>query len=157
MDQENKTPMGEDNQENFEDKILRIIKAGIGAVAETVEKSKDAISDFASKENVHNLANKGEQTLEQVKTFGAGAIEKVKKTWSEADIMGMVKSKSEKLRKLAQEVHELPDAEREAFNDLLAHMDKHGVSQEDAQEDVEDKEATDARQGGDPHEEPPQS
>ena len=45
----------------------------------------------------------------------------------------------------------------QAFNDLLAHMDKHGVLQEDAQEDVEDKEAADARQGGDPHEEPPQS
>ena len=78
MDQENKTPMGEDNQENFEDKILRIIKAGIGAVAETVEKSKDAISDFASKENVENHANKGEQTLGNVKTFGLGQIENVR-------------------------------------------------------------------------------
>ena len=79
MDQENKTPMGEDNQENFEDKILRIIKAGIGAVAETVEKSKDAISDFASKENVHNLATRAAALKGKT---GAGAIEKVKKTWS---------------------------------------------------------------------------
>ena len=110
-------------EESLEDKLLRIVKAGIGVVAETVEKSKEAIADFASKENVHNLANKGEHTLEQVKTFSSDAIEKVKKTWTDADIMGMVKSKSEKLRKLAQEVHALPEGEREAFNELLDRMD----------------------------------
>lgn len=124
MDQENTNNNGqEERQESLEDKLLRIVKAGIGMAAEAVEKSKEAISGFASKENVQNLANRGEQTLEQVKHFSSGAIEKVKKTLTDADIMGMVKSKSEKLRKLAQEVHGLSEGEREVFNDLLSRMD----------------------------------
>lgn len=131
MDQENTTNNNqEEKPESLEDKLLRIVKAGVGMVAETVEKSKEAISGFASKENVQNLASKGEQTLEQVKSFGTDAFERVKKTWTDADIMGMVKSKSEKLRKLAQEVHALPAEERGAFNDLLDRMDAAGPAED---------------------------
>lgn len=126
MDQENMNPEG---QESLEEKLLRIVKTGIGMAADAVEKSRDAISEFASKENMQNLADRGEEALEQVRSFSAGAIEKVKKTLSDADILGMVKSKSEKLRRLAQDVHNLPRAEREAFDELLRSMDESGPAE----------------------------
>lgn len=127
MDQDRNGQNGHEEQTpGFEDKLRRAILAGIGVVADTVEKSRDAIASFTSKENIQTLAEKGEQTFEQVLSFGVEAIDKVKKTWTGSDIANIVKTRSAKIRSLAEDVHSLPPAERKVFDELLAYMDSEG-------------------------------
>lgn len=68
----------EREDEGFDDKLKRVVLAGVGAVANLVEKSKEAISEFADRDSVSEMASKGEETVEKVKTAGGAVVEKAK-------------------------------------------------------------------------------
>lgn len=111
------------NQENFDEKLKKIAMAGIGAVTNAVEKSKEAIESFATKENIEHLAEKGEDALKQVQTFGEETARKVKDAWEDSGIASAFKDKPNP-QKLAELVHALPDELREAFKAALHKLDE---------------------------------
>lgn len=105
--------------DKFEDKLKQIVMAGIGAIASTVEKSRDAIVEFAGSEQAKNLADKGEKTVQSVVDAGSQAIKKVKEALTEADLNERVRKEAQKLRSLAIQLHELTDDQREVVDEML--------------------------------------
>ena len=99
--------------------IRKIIMASIGAITETVEKSKDAIENFVQSEGVKNMAEKGEGVFHSAVDMGRKAVDKVKQTFTEDEIEEKVRQEKERLTRLAREVRQLNAAEREIFNRLV--------------------------------------
>lgn len=112
------------DHENLDHKLEKIAKAGIGAVGSAVEKSKEALSDFVSKENLDQLADKGEDVIKQVQSFGEAAAKKVKDAWDSTGIAEFLKGKGPSVEKLAELVHSLPDEMRSAFQAALDKLDE---------------------------------
>jgi len=99
--------------------IRKIIMAGLGAITDTVEKSKDAIENFVQSDGVKNMAEKGEDLFQSAVDMGKKAVDKVKKTFTEDEIEEKVREKKERLTRLAREVRQLSAAERAIFNRLV--------------------------------------
>lgn len=99
--------------------IRKVIMAGLGAITDTVEKSKDAIENFVQSDGVKNMAEKGEDLFQSAVDMGKKAVDKVKKTFTEDEIEEKVREKKERLTRLAREVRQLSAAERAIFNRLV--------------------------------------
>ena len=112
------------DHESFEQKLKEIVKASVGAIATAVEKSKEAITEFVSKENMQHLSEKGEQALKQVQSLGEDAAKKVKDVWEDSGIAASLTQKPMSPDALAQLVSALNDEQREAFRQALAKHDE---------------------------------
>lgn len=110
--------------DSLEERVRRIVMAGIGAVADAAAKSKNAVSKLADEEKIRTLATKGEETLDSVKAFGSEAAERIRKSLSDAEIAHTVKAKADSIRSLARDVHNLSLEERKIFEDLLVGFDR---------------------------------
>ncbi len=117
--------------DSLEDRIRRLVMAGIGAVADTVEKSKESVSRFADEQHIRDLASKGEETVESVRALGSEAIGRIRKSLSEADIACAAKASADRIRDLASAVHALPAVERQVFDEYLGHLDRGEELRED--------------------------
>lgn len=116
--------------EQWEDRVRRIVMAGIGAIAGTVEKSRDAIVKFAGSEQARNLADKGEKAVQSVVDAGEKAFEKVKGAISEADLKERVRRETQRLKSLAAQLHGLSDEQREVVDAMVQDLrDKGGPEQ----------------------------
>lgn len=93
--------------------------AGIGAIASTVEKSKDAIVEFAGSDQAKALADKGEKAVQSVVDAGSQAYRKVKDALTEAEVNERVRREKERLKALAQQVHGLSREQLEVYEELL--------------------------------------
>ncbi|NLX83177.1 MAG: DUF810 domain-containing protein [Clostridiales bacterium] len=105
--------------DHIEEKLKNIVLAGIGAIANTVEKSKDAIVDFVSSDSGKSLADKGEQVVQSAVDAGNKAYQKVKDALSETELRNRMNTEKERLKALAKQVHALTDDEREVFTTYL--------------------------------------
>ncbi|HHT07619.1 MAG: hypothetical protein ACOYI6_07885 [Christensenellales bacterium] len=105
--------------DHIEEKLKNIVLAGIGVIANTVEKSKDAIVDFVSSDSGKSLAQKGEQVVQSAVDAGSKAYQKVKDALSEAELRDRMKAEKERLKSLAKQVHALSDDEKEVFESYL--------------------------------------
>lgn len=108
----------------LDDKLRKIVMAGIGAIAETVEKSRDAIAGFAGSEQAKALADKGEKTVQSVVDAGAQAFKKVKTALSEAELEERIRREKERLKALAGQVRDLTGDQLEVFEEMLKELRK---------------------------------
>ena len=58
--------------------IKQAMMVTLGTVAGAVEKVGSVVSDFAKKENVERIAQKGEETVDSIKEISSGVYEKLK-------------------------------------------------------------------------------
>lgn len=105
--------------DQLDDKIRKIVMTGIGAIVETVEKSKDAIVEFAGSDQVKALADKGEKAVQSAIDQGGKAVKKVKEALSEAEVKDRIKKEKDRLNSLARQVSELSQEQLEVFETLL--------------------------------------
>lgn len=105
--------------DQLEEKLRKIVMTGIGAIVETVEKSKDALAELAGSEQVKNLANKGEKAVQSAVDAGAQAVNRVKSALSEAELNDKIRREKERLKNLAQQVSDLTRDQMEVFETLL--------------------------------------
>ena len=108
--------------DQLEEKLRKIVLASIGAIASTVEKSKDAIVEFAGSDQAKNLADKGEKMVQSAIDAGSQAFKRVKDALSEADVKERVRKEKERLKSLAQQVRDLSEDQREVFDTLLKEL-----------------------------------
>lgn len=104
---------------SLDKEIRKIIMAGLGAISNTVEKSKDAIEDFVQSDGVKNMAEKGEGVFQSAVELGKKAVDKVKDTFTEDEIEQKVREERERLMRLAREVRGLSADERKILNKLV--------------------------------------
>lgn len=110
--------------DNLDDKLRKIVMAGIGAIAETVEKSRDAIAGFAGSDQAKALADKGEKAVQSVVDAGSQAFKKVKSALTEAEVNERVRKEKERLKGLAAQVRDLTEDQLEVFEDFLKQLRK---------------------------------
>ncbi|NLW20402.1 MAG: hypothetical protein GXY84_03405 [Clostridiales bacterium] len=108
--------------DQLDDKLRNIVLAGIGAVVQTVEKSRDAIADFAKSAEAKSLADKGEKAVQSAVDAGAQALKKVKDAITEAELNDRVRKEKDRLKNLARQVHELSAEQTEVFDELLRRL-----------------------------------
>lgn len=96
--------------DQLDDKIRKIVMTGIGAIVETVEKSKDAIVGFAGSDQAKALVDKGEKAVQSALDSGSKVVKKVK---------DRVKKEKERLTNLAEQVSELSPDQLEVFEALV--------------------------------------
>lgn len=130
--------------EQWEDKIKRIVMAGIGAIAGTVEKSRDAIVKFAGSEQAKNLADKGEKAVQSVVDAGEKAFEKVKGAISEADLKERVRRETQRLKSLAAQLHELSGEQREVVDAMVQELKNKSTQEQTSQPEAGSREDEDA-------------
>jgi polyhydroxyalkanoate synthesis regulator phasin len=104
---------------SLDKEVRKIIMAGIGAISDTVEKSKDAIENFVQSEGVRNMAEKGEVVFHSAVDVGKKAVDRVKKTFTEDEIKEKVRQEKERLTRLAREIRQLNPAERDILDRLV--------------------------------------
>ncbi|NLM86748.1 MAG: hypothetical protein GX171_08660 [Clostridiales bacterium] len=105
--------------DQLDDKIRKIVMTGIGAIVETVEKSKDAIVGFAGSDQAKALVDKGEKAVQSALDSGSKVVKKVKDALSEAEVKDRVKKEKERLTNLAKQVSELSPDQLEVFEALV--------------------------------------
>ena len=108
--------------DHLEEKLKNIVLSGIGAIANTVEKSKDAIVDFVSSDKGKSLADKGGEVVQSAVDAGTKAVQKVKDMISEAELNDRIKKEKERLKALAKQVHELSAEQKEVFDAYLGKL-----------------------------------
>ena len=106
--------------DHLEEKLKNIVLSGIGAIANTVEKSRDAIVDFVSSDKGKSLADKGGEVVQSAVDAGTKAVQKVKDMISEAELNDRIKKEKERLKTLAKQVHELSAEQKEVFEAYLS-------------------------------------
>lgn len=104
---------------SLDKEIRKIIMAGLGAISNTVEKSKDAIEEFVHSDGVKNMAEKGEDVFHSAVELGRKAVDKVKDTFTEAEIEQKVREEKERLIRLAREIRQLGAEERKLLDRLV--------------------------------------
>ncbi len=120
---------------SLDKEIRKIIMAGLGAISNTVEKSKDAIEEFVHSDGVKNMAEKGEGVFQSAVELGKKAVDKVKDTFTEDEIEQKVRAEKERLTRLAREVRQLGEEERKIFARLVdegehaSFSDEEGIGQ----------------------------
>ena len=108
--------------DQLEEKLRKIVLAGIGAIASTVEKSKDALVEFAGSDQAKSLADKGEKMVQSAIDAGSQAYKRVKDALSESEVKERVRKEKERLKGLAQQVRDLSEDQREVFDAMLAEL-----------------------------------
>lgn len=108
--------------DNFDEKLKQIVLAGIGAIANTVEQTRDAIVQFSGSQQAKDLAKKGEEAVQSAVDAGSQAIKKVKDAFSEAEQAEQAKKEAERLKKLARDLHGLSPDHRAQVDALLAKL-----------------------------------
>ncbi len=138
---------------SLDKEIRKIIMAGLGAITNTVEKSKDAIEEFVHSDGVKNMAEKGEDLFQSAVEMGKKAVDKVKDTFTEDEIEQKVREERERLTRLAREMRELSEDELKILHKLVAEGDdavftgdegigKPGVKESDHDLDVDAEKAS---------------
>lgn len=115
--------------DHLEEKLKNIVLSGIGAIANTVEKSKDAIVEFVSSDKGKSLADKGEEVVQSAVDAGTKAVQKVKDAISEAELNDRIKKEKDRLKNLAKQVHELSSDQKEVFDAYLQRLADKPVEQ----------------------------
>ncbi len=110
--------------ESFEDKLKRIVNASIGAISTAVEKSRDAIMEFAESEKVKELSGKGEEVLAKVFDAGANAVDKVKNFAQNFDAKDEESRRKARLVDLAYRMQQLSDEERQEVGRLVNDLEE---------------------------------
>ncbi|HSK69952.1 MAG TPA: hypothetical protein VLA21_11885 [Candidatus Limnocylindria bacterium] len=114
--------------ESFDEKLKRIVNASIGAITSAVEKSRDAIIEFAESEKVKEFSEKGEQVLGKVFDAGASAVDRVKGFAQNIDARDEESRRKARLVDLAYRMQALTPEERQEVgrlvNDLEENMAK---------------------------------
>lgn len=105
--------------DNLEQKLRKIVMTGIGAIVDTVEKSKDAIKGFAQSEQVSDFAKKGEEAVKDAVALGNKAVNHVKNVFTDAEIADKMEKEKAKLTDLAKKVDALSKDQRDVFESLL--------------------------------------
>lgn len=105
--------------DQLEEKLRKIVMTGIGAIVDTVEKSRDALAEFAESPQVKNLASKGEKAVQSAVDAGAQAVSRVRSAITEAEVNDRIRKEKERLKNLAQQVSDLTKDQAEVFETLL--------------------------------------
>ncbi len=111
---------------DLEQKLKKLMMAGLGAVQKAADKSLEVAETLAEKgkEVVDDLAETGEKTYDTLKESGAQAVDKVRKTLDESEINFTVRKKADKLRNLAADYAALSEEERELVKELYRDIEK---------------------------------
>lgn len=107
----------------LDDKIKHIAMAGVGVIVDAVEKTVEAVSNFAKSEKTKEWAQKGEEAVHQVAEAGSQAFQKVKSAITDADAKEKANRQLAQLTDLANKVSSLSQEDREIFRDILRKMD----------------------------------
>ena len=110
--------------DNLEQKLRKIVMTGIGAIVDTVEKSREAIKGFAQSEQANDLEKKGEDAVRDAMDFGNKAVKQVKNAFSDAEIRQQMDKEKAYLSDLARKVKSLSDDQRDVMDGLMRDMDK---------------------------------
>lgn len=108
--------------DHLEEKLKNIVLAGIGAIVHTVEKSRDAIVNFAGSEQGKELAEKGEKAVQGVVDAGTQAFHKVKEALSEVELKERMHKEKERLGSLARQLNELSPEQLEVLETLRVEL-----------------------------------
>jgi hypothetical protein len=110
--------------ESFDDKLKRIVNASIGAITSAVEKSRDAIMDFAESERMKELSHKGEEVLAKVFDAGASAVDRVKGFAQNFDVKDEESRRKARLVDIAYKMQALTPEERQEVGRLVNDLDE---------------------------------
>ncbi len=108
---------------SLDKEIRKVIMAGLGAISNTVEKSKDAIEEFVQSDGVKHMVEKGEDVFQSAVELGRKAVDKVRDTFSEDEIEEKVREERERLTRLAREIRQLSAEERAILDKLISEDD----------------------------------
>lgn len=108
---------------SLDKEIRKVIMAGLGAISNTVEKSKDAIEEFVQSDGVKHMVEKGEDVFQSAVELGRKAVDKVRDTFSEDEIEEKVREERERLTRLAREIRQLGAEERAILDKLISEDD----------------------------------
>lgn len=125
-------------EQGLDEKIKNIAMAGIGAVVDIVEKSRDVLAEFANSDKAKEWAQKGEEAVHSVAEAGTQALQKVKNALSEAELKNKADKQMIYLKELAQKVSRLGKEEREMFQNLLHQYDTKESQNENKEEPTVD-------------------
>ena len=109
--------------ENLDEKLKRIVMAGIGAIIGSVEKSRDAIIGFAESELAQDLAKKGEDAVDTAVQAGSKVVKKAVDAVMEAGEHGRENGRKASLTDLAYKIHALNADERAAVDAMVSELD----------------------------------
>lgn len=129
--------------ENLDEKLKRIVMAGIGGIISSVEKSRDAIIGFAESELAQELAQKGEKAVETAVQAGGRAVKTAVDALKDIGKQDAQSGRKAHLALIARQVHGLSEDERAAVHAMVAEMDR-------AEAEAE-KKAADETYGEDEH------
>lgn len=108
----------------FEENLKKVVTASLGAIISTVEKSRDAIMEFARSEQAKELSQKGEEALQSVLDAGSQAVNKVREAVTAADENEKARREKARLVDLAYKLHSLDASRREELDRLLNDLEK---------------------------------
>ncbi len=128
--------------ENLDEKLKRIVMAGIGGIISSVEKSRDAIIGFAESELAQDLAQKGEKAVGTAVQAGGRAVKTAIDALKEAGRQDAQSDRKAHLTWLARQIHGLRPDERAAVHAMVGEMDGigDGAAEKAAEETAGDDE-----------------
>ena len=109
--------------ENLDEKLKRIVMAGIGGIISSVEKSRDAIIGFAESELAQELAQKGEKAVETAVQAGGRAVKTAIDAVKDIGKQDAQGDRKAHLAFLARQIHSLDQDERAAVHAMVWEMD----------------------------------
>lgn len=110
--------------ENFDEKLKKIVTTGIGAVVSGVEKSRDAILEFAESDLAKDLSRKGEEVVRAAVETGSGIVKKVRDAVKEEDGKGKERRDIARLTDLAYVIHGLRPEQRAEVHRMVGELDE---------------------------------
>ena len=123
----------------FEENLKRIVTTSLGAIISAVEKTGDAIMEFARSEKAKELSQKGEEALQNVLDAGSQAVNKVREAAAAADESEKTRREKAKLVDLAYRLHSLDTSRREELDRLLKELEKAQSATRSAGADLPDE------------------
>ena len=110
--------------DSFEENLKKVVTTSIGAIISTVEKSRDAIMEFARSEKANELSQKGEEALQSVLDAGGQAVNKVREAVAAVDENEKARREKAKMVDLAYKLQSLDASKREELDRLLDDLKK---------------------------------
>jgi hypothetical protein len=110
--------------DSFEENLKKVVTTSIGAIISTVEKSRDAIMEFARSEKANEFSQKGEEVLQSVLDAGGQAVNKVREAVAAVDENEKARREKARLVDLAYKLHSLDASKREELDRLLDDLKK---------------------------------
>ena len=107
-----------------EENLKKVVTASLGAIISTVEKSRDAIMEFARSDKARELSQKGEEALQDVLDAGSQAVNKVREAVAAAEVNEKARREKARLVDLAYKIHSLDAPRREELDRLLNDLEK---------------------------------